>query len=737
MLCLAMLLALGLGMPGGAAGQDGPGRGRVLDGVTGAPVAGAVLRATGSGATALSGTDGRFRLTGAAAGEPLVAVAIGYAPDTLVLLPGLEVRLRPAPLALAPVVVAAAAPGGVLDDVLSGLDAAIRPRQSAQQLLELAPGLVTAQHAGGGKAEQIFLRGFDADHGTDVAVAVDGVPVNLVSHAHGQGYADLHFLLPELVDRVEVRRGGHDARDGNLATAGAVHLVTLDRVGAAAVRFRAGAFGTRDAMAVAPFGAGIDGAGGYVAAGRLATDGPFEASQGLRRHNAFARWTAPVGAARLSLTVSGHSARWDASGQVPERAVRAGRIGRFGAIDSTEGGSTARYDLWAGLASATDAAVAWRAQGWVTRYRMGLFSNFTFFRDDPDRGDGIEQAEDRTVLGAAASLAAPLPLGDRPGRFAAGIALRHDAVDALLARQVARQRGEVRAAAAIGEANAGAWLEHHAALSSRVGVRAGVRADLFRFRVRDRLGDAARVARAARVSPKLALTVDAGGGLLLVARGSQGFHSNDARQIFAGAPSLPVARTVEVAVRRVTPRWAAGVTGWRTTLESELVYVGDDGATEAAGRSLRAGLEMELRVRMAPWLWADADLSLARARLRDEPPGADRVPLAPSRVAAAGLTVRDAGPLSVALRVRHTGARPADEAGTVRAAGHTLADLGLEWRAGRLTLAAALENALDATWNEAQFATTSRLRGESMPITELHFTPGAPRRAQVSVRLEW
>lgn len=197
------------------------------------------------------------------------------------------------------------------------------------------PGVVIAQHAGGGKAEQIFARGFDADHGTDVAISVDGTPVNMVSHAHGQGYADLHFLIPEVVPRVEVRKGPFDARDGDHATAAAVEFRTLDRLPAGVGIARVGSFRTGHVTALVPIGGSASQPGGYVAAAAHTSDGPCDAPQDYRRYNLFGKWTMPVTRdAELVASASGFGARWDASGQIPERAVAA--IGRFGAIDPTE-----------------------------------------------------------------------------------------------------------------------------------------------------------------------------------------------------------------------------------------------------------------------------------------------------------------------------------------------------------------------------------------------------------------
>jgi outer membrane receptor for Fe3+-dicitrate len=245
---------------------------------------------------------------------------------------------------------------------------------------------------------------------------------------------------------------------------------------------------------------------------------------------------------------------------------------------------------------------------------------------------------------------------------------------------------------------------------------------------------------AGRLSPKLGVTVDAGHGTDLVAQASGGLHSSDARRAVAresAVSPLPAARTVEVGARHDGRRVRASASLWRTTTESELVYVGDEGTTEPIGRARRVGVDLSFEADLRPWLALDSDLSLARGRLVDEPAGADRVPLAPSRTASAGVTVRDAGPWSAGLRVRHIGTRPADERGEVLARGHLLTRVAASYRRGRLEFSAAIDNLFDVAWNEAQFATTSRLRDERAPVTELHFTPGAPRQVELGIRLTW
>jgi outer membrane receptor protein involved in Fe transport len=762
------ILAVAVTLPSAGHGQGGSAtlRGRVVsaadstplgDVIVYAPAPGAETRVARAGVT--TGASGLFELRLPAGAARVVAMRLGFAPETLAVDPvrdragRLTIRMRPVALALSPTIVRAEpALSAASSSVIRQLDIRIRPRESSQELLRLAPGLVIAQHAGGGKAEQIFLRGFDADHGTDVAVTVDGSPVNMPTHAHGQGYADLHFVMPEVVEHAEVRKGPYDARDGDFATAGAVAFRTRDRVDAPSLEVRRGSFGTDHAIALLPIGGDASRAGGYIAASAHRSDGPFEAPQGYRRLNAFAKWTAPVSSGtELVAAASAFDARWDASGQVPDRAVRAGAIGRFGAIDATEGGTTSRYDASLALRPRAAGASAWEARAWATRYRFDLFSNFTFFLADSVSGDGIEQVDDRVALGAHAWYGRAATVLGRAATWSAGAGARGDAGDVALHGQRARDRLAPRVMVDVRQAHLYQWARAEAQLAPRLRLALGLRADLFRFGVADRLPDDAPAAPARPdgvrwrgiVSPKGSLALDVAQRTTLFANAGAGFHSNDARDAVLarrGDRVLPRAVGAEVGARHSWSGGSIGAAAWMLDLESELVYVGDEGVTEASGRTRRVGVDVELRARLAPWLWADADVNLARGRFRDEPRGADRIPLAPRLTTTAGLTVRDlAAPalrgLDGGVRVRHVGPRPADETGDVRALGATVWELFAGWRVSRARLFVAVDNLFDAAWNEAQFATTSRLLGEPAPVTALHYTPGAPRSVQAGV--EW
>ncbi len=702
-------------------------RGSVADLASGTPLPSAIVRPLDAPGTTAASTSpwGTFVLRVPAGAVRLVATRIGFAPETLTVAAdsaAVVFRLAAAPVTVDPVaVVADRGFSAAASDVVRRLDVELRPRESSQELLRLAPGLIIAQHAGGGKAEQIFLRGFDADHGTDVAIAVDGTPVNLVSHAHGQGYADLHFLIPEIVDRVDVRKGPYEARDSDFATAGAVDFTTRDRLDftRAVLTTRGGSFSTAHTLALVPIGGDARHSGGYLAGAAHLTDGPFERPLEYRRVNLFGKWTAPLGrAAELVATASSFGASWNGSGQIPERAVASGLITRFGLIDPSEGGNTHRQELALGVRSAAGPEDGWEARAYAVRYRLRLYSDFTFFLHDSTNGDGIEQDDSRFVTGVRAQYGRLGQLAGRIARWSGGLGVRTDWGDVALYHQRLRQRLDTGIDDRVRQSQLYAWGQEELQLSDRLRLELGARGDLFRFDMLDRLDG----------RPAACTTAFANFGT--------GFHSNDARDVILASARdrlLPRAVGGEAGLRH---SWAGGSLAaalWGLDLQSELVYSGDEGTTEPRDRTRRVGLDFEGRVRLAPWLWADADLNLARGRFHDAPAGANRIPLAPTLTSTGGLSLREAGPVTGGLRYRFVAPRAAIEDNSVVARGYLVWESFASWRVSRFEVVFTVDNLFNARWNEAQFATTSRLRDEPAPVTELHFTPGAPRGVQLGV----
>jgi len=657
-------------------------------------------------------------------------------------------------------------------------DLKLRPIRTSQDALQLAPGLYIAQHAGGGKAEQIFLRGFDADHGTDVLVSVDGMPVNLVSHGHGQGYADLHFLIPETIQQVDVRKGPHFVAFGNLATAGAVQFHTMDRLPENSLSYEIGEFATHRVTSLTQLAQGRTSA--YLAGQFAATDGPVDEPQDLRRTNLLLKLHHELeNGAELTGSIGGFSSAWDASGQIPQRAVDQGLIGRFGSLDPLEGGATSRQNVQMGYRKVTDTGNRLEASAYAFQYRFKLFSNFTFNLDDPTDGDMIEQTDDRTAWGGRLMQVHNHAAGPFPATLTVGGDFRADRAVVTLWQAPDRVRDTVLVDATVFEQNYGLYAQEEIDLTDDLSVQLGLRGDMFTWDVEDRLdaadGDlphASGYAQDGILLPKVNVRYRATSFLDLFANYGHGFHSNDARAVVLAEQMQTLAETIrrdggvendvdaalaanntdrstleletlaraqgaEAGFRARYKRVNFAATGWILDLDQELVWIGDAGTTEPSGETRRIGVDLEARAQVAPWVWLDADLSLSDGRAKDAPDGMDEIPLAPRLVSVGGITVDPPNGVLASLRWRATDDRPANEDNSVVAEGSFLLDLVGEYRFRNVTWRLMVENLLDTEWNEAQFDTESQLPGESEPVSELHFTPGSPRNVRVGMTVAW
>lgn len=633
-----------------------------------------------------------------------------------------------------PVVVTAERPYTAASDrTFRANDFALRPRNSAQDLLRLVPGLVIAQHAGGGKAEQIFLRGFDCDHGTDVNVSVDDAPVNMISHGHGQGYADLHFVIPETVEKLDVVKGPYFARYGDLATAGVVMFSTIDSLKENLVKVEGGQFSTYRVLGLAQGPAG-NGFNSYAGAEFYASQGYFDLPQDFHRFNLFAKANKHVGEEGiLTGSFMGFGSKWNANGQIPERAVNEGLVDRFGSIDSTEGGSTSRYTSV--LRYTTGSSSPFVVDGSYSVYHFQLFSDFTFYKEDPVRGDEIEQTDNRSIITARAEKLLPWMIGEVILKSRVGANMRNDDIDVGLYHDSARTRISPTVNALINETQVGPYFEQEV-ITSWGQIMAGMRADYLRFNVLDRLGNERNIVDQFVLSPKLNVALPLSDQFTLFANSGYGFHSNDARAVVHASKdsTIPKAFGAELGLRfgQSSDLIAGSVALWELNLESELVYSGDEGTTESSGRTHRQGIDAEVRVQPWEWLTIGGDATIAKGRFLDEPKGADYIPLAPEVTLTANAAVRwDA--YSAALRLRHVGDRPANGDNSVRAKGYSVFDLSAMYRFPSFDLYLNVENLFNVAWNEAQFDTESELRGEASPISELHFTAGTPRSVRGGV----
>jgi len=635
---------------------------------------------------------------------------------------------RAEPPTLPPITVTAPPPVAASSEVLiPGRDFELRPQGRPADLVRLIPGLIIGQHQGGGKAEQYFLRGFDADHGTDVALFVDGVPVNLRPHAHGQGYADLHFLIPETVRQVDALKGPYFVEFADFATAGAVSFTLRDVVDENIPQAAGGRVNTQRYLAlVSPTRGQVK---TLFAFESYHHDGPFEHPNHYDRVNVFGKASTTLAEGMdLSVWASHYLGSWRGSGQIPERAVREGLISRFGSIDPSEGGQTHRTNLsvdWRWRRSERDLLTV---SFWGSYYVLNLFNDFTFFLDDPDNGDGVNQ-RDRRALGG---VDARWERREQPFGLAltttGGFQYRIDAPHVVLAHQIQRHQLERAQDVNIVEQSYSPFVKLDLIPREWLRLIGGVRGDIFRYQVTDNLGGGpdGDVTRA-RPNVKANVILGPWRNTELFANFGTGFHSNDARAVVLDPKltALPTATGWEVGIKTtLVPRLDLSVTYWQLDLASELVFNGDSGTTDPRGPSHREGWEFAVKAKLLDWLSFAGDVTTTRARFET---GA-AVPLAPRLTARAALTARLPWGLSASAEMRHVGNRFADEDRQATARGYTLVDLSARYRYRILEAFVSIENLFNVEWRESQFFFTSRLPGErAAGVPDIHFTPGTPR----------
>ncbi|MCK8479513.1 TonB-dependent receptor [Psychroserpens algicola] len=616
---------------------------------------------------------------------------------------------------------------------ITRLDLTTSPVNSSQEVLRKVPGLIIGQHAGGGKAEQLFLRGFDVDHGTDVSISVDGMPVNMVSHAHGQGYSDLHFLIPETVNKIDFGKGPYYAQEGDFNTAGYVDFSTRDYLKESQISMSVGDFNSFRTLGLFNVLENTKRQNAYIAAEYISTDGPFESPQNFNRLNLFGKYVmfSPEND-KLSLTASHFTSRWDASGQIPQREVDNGNITRFGAIDDTEGGETERTNVNVEYSKHISNATTLKSNAFYSHYAFELYSNFTFFLEDPINGDQIKQKEDRQIFGVNTAITHNTFLGQTELTLTSGLGFRHDIIDDVeLSRTLNRQTTlEQIQLGDINQTNIDAFINANFEFG-KLSIAPALRLDYFKFLYNDKLQNEYTLQSETKaiVSPKLNIFYDAEENLQLFLKSGIGFHSNDARVVVnnLGEDILPRAYGLDIGnIWKPTKNMVVHTALWYLFLEQEFVYVGDAGIVEPSGKTERYGLDLGLRYQFNDWLYFDNDITLTKARSLESPDGEDYIPLAPDLTLSGGLSVNDINGFSGGIRYRYIDDRPANEDNSIVAEGYFITDFNANYTFNNITLGVIVENIFDVEWNETQFATESRLQNEMQSVEEIHFTPGTP-----------
>ncbi len=623
-----------------------------------------------------------------------------------------------------------------------------RPLMRTGEVLETVPGLIVSQHSGEGKANQYYLRGFNLDHGTDFATTIAGMPANMPTHAHGHGYTDLNFMIPELISGVQYSKGPYFAEQGDFVTAGAANITYMNQLNQPLVRLTGGMYGYGRGIVAASRRVG---SGVLLGAGEVETnDGPWVVPGEFRKVNVVGRYSQGTTTSGFNVTGMVYSAQWNSTDQIPARAVDEGVLDRFGTIDQSGGGETSRFSASLEWQRTRGRGVT-RASAYGIGYSLDLFSNFTYFLDDPENGDQFKQADRRGVFGGRVIHRRLDTWGGRQVQNALGAQLRADSISVALTHtrsraflHPVREDDVVQVSGAVHAQNEIAWGHWLRTL-------AGIRADVYRFDV-DAISQPLNSGEDVTgiVSPKGGVVVGPFRGTEFYGNAGLGFHSNDARGATiavdpqTGEPAhrvTPLARATgaEFGVRTVAiPHLQSSLSVWSLNLASELVFIGDAGTTEAGRPSHRYGFEFANYYRPLPWATIDADVAWSSARFTDEDPAGDQVPGSVETVVSGGISLDGRSPFYGGIRLRYFGPRPLIADASVKSKATSLANAEAGYRfSPRLRLAVDLLNLFDASVSDIDYFYTSRLPFEAEAVDDRHFHPTLPRTVRVALTAQF
>lgn len=618
----------------------------------------------------------------------------------------------------------------------------LRPISRTAELLEFVPGLIATQHSGEGKANQYFVRGFNLDHGTDFAIRLDSMPVNMPSHGHGQGYADINFIIPELVSRMAYRKGPYYASGGDFATAGEAQFTYADRLAQGQTHITLGENAYQRFYAGQSLGIG---GGALTLAGALSQyNGPWQLDQDLDKRKMVAKYHQRVDDSAWSITAMHYNNDWTSTDQIPLRAVENGSLSRWGNIDPTAGGDSRRNSLSFDLQQTLSQRSDWRFNTYGIDYALDLYSNFTYFANDPVIGDQFQQTDSRRIAGFDSEYRRELNTS-MPTEFRAGVQHRYDDIHVGLHLTQARQRYNSVRDDYVEQSLSSTYMAVEQQWSERIRTESSLRIDHYRFEVNDLLGQNSGRGNDTLLSPKFNLVYSPVDGVETFLSGGRGFHSNDARgatiQVDPASglaaervDPLADARSVELGLRTsIIPKTQLAVTAFSMRLSSELVYVGDAGSTEASDASQREGLEINAIYTPLSWLLFDADASLTNARIRGV--GAEnRIPNAVRNTASLGMIIDDLNNWSGGLRVRYLGKAPLIEDASVFSQSTLLMNAELSYAfTPNVSVSVSLLNVMDSDDRDITYFYESQLATEAAPVEDIHFHPVEPRSLRVSL----
>ncbi len=736
--------------------------GKITDKNTNESIEAAIVKDLKTNKNTLTNKNGEFSLSNTMPSDTIKISFIGYKPKYVVsndTAKPMSISIERGGVNLKEVVITSHSNNLTTTKTLSLIDLDKRPVKSAQDLLRLVPGLFIAQHQGGGKAEQIFLRGFDADHGSDVSVSVDGLPVNMVSHAHGQGYADLHFLIPETVAGYDFGKGAYYASKGDLCTAGYVAYNTINQLDKSMVKLEGGQFNTGRLMGMFNLlndKAKERGQSAYIAGETLYSDGgPFQLPEHFKRDNLFGKFNTNLGANnRLTITLSTLYSKWQSAGELPNRALKEGYISsRFGVLDSAQGGYTTRTNANIKLVSTLNKNTIWENQAFYSHYYFNLITNFTFHYYYPTAGDEFGQHENRDMAGYKSTITHKKEWGNTilTSSFSVGGKYDHTHPSWLAHTYNGSiinllQLGKVR------EANANMYFEETLERGKWL-FNAGARLDYFNFNYQD-LAPAsdsdANIFSGQKttqnkeiICPKLNVQYTFNPQLQLYVKAGKGFHSNDARVVIAneGFQILPPAYGLDLGINwKPAPRLFINTALWYLYLKQEFTFGQDlsaqgaqGQAVQPGGRTVRKGIDLSVRYQINDWLFGDLNADLADPKCIDSAKGHNYLALAPTFTSTAGLFFNFKSGWNGGLSYRYLHDRAANTDYSLTALGYFVTDASVNYTKKNYQIGLSIQNLFSTVWNESQFEYTSQLKNEKAPVDEVSYTPGAPFFAKAMV----
>ncbi|MGE9008307.1 TonB-dependent receptor [Leptospira interrogans] len=628
---------------------------------------------------------------------------------------------------------------------ISGAEVNAVPFLRPGEALEAVPGLIVTQHSGEGKANQYFLRGFNLDHGTDLSIKVDGMPVNMPTHGHGQGYADINFLIPELIQSLNVRKGPYFADVGDFSSAGSVEIDYLTKLPKNLAELTDGSFGYRRGVAA---GSVAVGAGTLLSAIEgVKYNGPWDVPDDVRKINGVMRYSQGTVTDGLTLTAMAYSNAWNSTDQVAQRAIDQGVIGRFGTLDPTDGGVASRFSLSGNFAHSSEYGQT-KVNAYVVRSNLQLYNNFTYFLDDPVNGDQFNQLDSRTLGGFDARHAFDWRLGGLETQTRVGLQSRYDDIHVGLFKTQQRSWLSTVREDRVREGNVGVWMDSTTRWTDWLRTTIGIREDIFAGSVRSDTPENSGNAQASRASPKAGIVLGPWYKTEFYGNAGYGLHSNDIRgatitvdPIDKVTPQdrvllLVRSKGAELGIRtRAIDGITSSVAVFMLDFDSELLFVGDAGTTEASRPSRRVGVEWTNKYKPVPWLTFDLDVAYTRARFTDFDVAGNRIPGASAWIASGAVTFGNETGWFGALKGRYFGPRPLIEDDSVR----SLSSLIFNARAGYrfdsgMRLQLDVLNLFNAKTNQIEYYYLSRLPGEAIDgVADRHVHPAEPLAVRLTL----